>query len=233
MRLYLVDAYLATCDASIVDIDNGWWLLSDTVFYPGGGGQPADTGTITLEAVNQPVGEVRSEQGEIWHRVDHIASLNSKVQCHIDWDRRYALMRHHALLHIVNTIALRAYGGLITGTLIGRGVSRIDFSFEAFDRSMLSELESEANQVIAADLPISASTVTESEFRARPDLIRTRNVLPPVEEGRVRIVEIGSLDAQACGGTHVHSTGEIRGARIDRFENKGRRNKRLYWVLEE
>ena len=94
------------------------------------------------------------------------------MQCHIDWGRRYALMRNHALLHIVNTIALRAYGGLITGTLIGSGVSQIVLSFEPFDRSMLSELESEVNEVIAADLPISASTVTEAEFLARPDLIR-------------------------------------------------------------
>ncbi|MDF1596499.1 MAG: alanyl-tRNA editing protein [Acidimicrobiia bacterium] len=233
MRLYLVDSYLATCDTSIVDADNGWWLLSDTVFYPGGGGQPADTGTITFNAETHRVDEVRSDHGEIWHRVNLIASLDSEVQCRIDWDRRYALMRHHALLHIVNTIARRAYGGLITGTLIGTGRSRIDFSFEAFDRSMLLELESEVNEVISGDLPISASTITEAEFPARPDLIRTRNVLPPIEEGKVRIVEIGDLDAQACGGTHVHSTGEIRGARIDRFENKGRDNKRLYSVLEE
>lgn len=220
-----------SCDTTLVDIDDGWWLLSDTVFYPGGGGQPADTGTITLEGESHPVHEVRSDRGVVWHRMDFIAGLDSEVHCRIDWDRRYALMRHHTLLHVVNTVALRAHGGLVTGALIGAGISRVDFHFAEFDRSMLPEFESAVNDVVERNLSVSSGTITEAEFLARPDLIRTRNVIPPIEEGKVRIVEIGTLDAQACGGTHVHSTAEIGRARIDGFENKGKENKRLYWVL--
>ena len=220
-----------SCDATLVGIDEGWWLLSDTVFYPGGGGQPADTGTIALGGENHPVLEVRSDRGVVWHRMDLTADLDSAVHCRIDWDRRYALMRHHTLLHVVNTVALRVHGGLVTGALIGASVSRVDFRFAEFDRSMLPEFEHAVNEVVGMNLSVSSSTITESEFLARPDLIRTRNVTPPIEEGRVRIVEIGPLDAQACGGTHVHSTAEIGPAPIDGFENKGKENKRIYWAL--
>jgi len=168
----------------------------------------------------------------VWHQVGHSIPVGTAVRCEIDWAYRYALMRHHALMHVVNTIAHRSYGGLITGTQLGPDRSRIDFCFTSFDQARLSEFEASVNEAIGRDLAITSSEIGEKAFAARPDLIRTLNVAPPVEEGMVRVVEIGGFDSQACGGTHVHSTREIGPARIDGFENKGRQNKRIYWVLE-
>jgi Ser-tRNA(Ala) deacylase AlaX len=141
-------------------------------------------------------------------------------------------MRHHGLLHVVNAVAREAFDGIITGVQIGPDRSRIDFRLPAFSRERLPDLEARVNAVLARGLRVGASTVSEAEFRARPELIRTLEVLPPVVEGRVRVVEMEGFDAQACGGTHVHSTAEIGRARIAKFDNKGKDNKRLYWTLE-
>lgn len=158
--------------------------------------------------------------------------MGAVITCRINWAFRYALMRHHALMHIVNTVASRSYHGQQTGTQLGPERSRIDFRFPEFDRAWLVDFEGTVNEVIERDLPISSAMITEDEFRARPELIRTKNVMPPVEDGHVRIVEIEGFDVQACGGTHVRSTGEIGTARVDGYDNKGRENKRIYWVLE-
>ena len=98
-------------------------------------------------------------------------------------------------------------------------------------RERIGEFESHVNTTIDRELPISSSIISEDEYRGRPDLVRTANVLPPVVDGRVRIVTIEGFDALACGGTHVHSTGEIGRARITKFDNKGRENKRFYWEV--
>jgi misacylated tRNA(Ala) deacylase len=140
-------------------------------------------------------------------------------------------MRYHALLHVVNTLARDRFGAVITGAQIGADRSRIDLRLGDFDRARLPAFEDEVNEVIARDLPVVGSVVSEEEFRARPELIRTRDVAPPVIDGTVRVVEIVGFDAQACGGTHVHSTAEIGRARLTRFDNKGKDNKRLYWEL--
>ena len=141
-------------------------------------------------------------------------------------------MRHHALLHIVNTLARDDYGGVITGCQLGPDRSRIDFKLPAFARHQLPELEARVNEVIARGVAITSSIIAEDEYRRRPELVRTLNVAPPVSDGRVRIVTMAGFDAQACGGTHVHSTAEIGPARLVKFENKGKDNKRFYWELE-
>ncbi len=202
------------------------------MFYPGGGGQPPDAGIIVSDRTHLQVLDVRSERGGIWHRVDHHGRTGSTVEGHIDWERRHAMMRHHALLHIVNTVALHRYGGLVTGALIGTDTSRVDVSMQGFGRTLIPSLEDEVNAVIDRDLPIRATTIPETDLRQRPDLIRTMNAQPPVEEGRIRVVEIEGFDAQACGGTHVHTTAEIGRASLVDYVNKGRSNKRLYWRLE-
>ena len=107
-----------------------------------------------------------------------------------------------------------------------------DFRFPEFDRAWLPDFEGSVNEVIERDLPITSALITEAEFRTRPELIRTKNVMPPIETGHIRIVEIEGFEAQACGGTHVHSTGEIGTARVDGYDNKGRDNKRIYCILE-
>ena len=232
-RRYLDDEYLDSCEAEVLAFDEGWLRLSETVVYPGGGGQPADRATVEVAGEAHSVGgSCVDDAGEVWVLVGVDVPVGAVVTCRIDWSFRYALMRHHALMHIVNTVAYRGYHGQQTGAQLGPDRSRIDFRFPEFDRVWLPDFEGSVNEVVGRDLPIVSSVITEAEFRTRPELIRTKNVMPPIEDGRVRIVEIEGFEAQACGGTHVRSTGEIGTARVDGYDNKGRENKRIYWTLE-
>ncbi len=231
-KLYLEDPYRREFDAEVVESSDGWCTLSRTVFYPGGGGQPHDRGHLILRGDAVAVSEIREDAaGRIWHRVGCDPAAGEPVRGAIDWPFRYALMRHHGLMHVVNTVARRQFGGVITGVQIGPDRSRIDFKLAGFSREQIPEFEKRVNDVIERALPVRSSIVSEDEYRRRPELVRTLNVLPPVVDGKVRIVEIEGFDAQACGGTHVHSTSEIGRTRIGRFDNKGKDNKRFYWDL--
>lgn len=232
-RLYLDDAYLSSFDAAVVASEAGWCALTRTAFFPGGGGQPPDRGELTMAGETTPVRDVREDEaGRVWHRVDRELAPGAAVRGALDWPYRRALMRHHGLMHVVNTVARDRLGGVITGVQIGADRSRIDFRLADFSRERIPELEAAVNEVLARGLPISHAAISEAEYRARPELVRTLNVLPPVVDGRVRIVEIAGFDAQACGGTHVASTAEIGRARVVRFDNKGKDNKRFYWELD-
>lgn len=236
-KLYLDDPYRSHCVARVTAADAGWVALSETVFYPGGGGQPSDTGLLEVLGLRHRVTEVRQdERGWVWHRcaADGCAAeaaVGATVTGRLEWPRRYAFMRHHTLLHIVNAVVLADYSGLITGVQIGEEQSRIDFALREFGREQIPALEARINEVIVRGLPIDACVISEAEFRERPDLVRTATAAPPIVDGAVRVVRIGGFDAQACGGTHVRNTRELGECRILRFENKGKQNKRLYVEL--
>jgi len=151
----------------------------------------------------------------------------------VNKERRLALTRYHTVLHVLNTIALRDYGGWITGVQIGVDQSRIDFKLDSLSAAMCAELEGKVNAVLAGNHALKAYYLSEEEFRRRDDLLRTLEARPPVSDGRVRVVEIQGFDAQACGGTHVGSTSEVGRFAIVRTENKGRINKRLYVRLAD
>jgi misacylated tRNA(Ala) deacylase len=207
-----------------------------TCFYPGGGGQPPDQGEAGLDSgeVLAIVGARVDADGVVWHvsRPAPASGLVGRtVRLSVDRDRRLALTRYHTVLHVLNTVALRAYGGWITGVQIGVDYSRIDFKLEALSPALCAELETKVNAVLAGHRALRAYTIPEPEFRARDDLRRTLEAEPPVVDGRVRIVEIAGFDAQACGGTHVHTTADLGRFTITRTENKGRINKRLYVTL--
>lgn len=229
-RLYWDDPYQRGFDAEVVASRDGRWALSRTAFYPGGGGQPADVGVLRADGQALAVTVVtQTDDGLVWHDVGADIAVGLPATGEIEWDRRYALMRGHALLHVVNTVAAMQFGGVITGAEIGRERSRIDFRLPSFDRGSLASFEALVNEVVRSDRAVTSSSVSEEELARRPELVRTLNVSPPVVDGRVRVVEIAGFDTQACGGTHVHSTGEIGQARLERFDNKGRDNKRFYW----
>lgn len=231
-KLYLDDPYLKSFDAEVTRAREGWCTLSRTGFYPGGGGQPADRGRLTAGAESLTVDEVRpDEAGEVWHRIGRDLAPGTAVRGELDWARRYPLMRAHALMHVVNTVARDRFGGIITGVQLEVERSRIDLKLDGFLRDRLGDLEAAVNGVLERGLAVGATTISEEEFRRRPELVRTLEVLPPVIDGRVRVVEIAGFDAQACGGTHVHSPAEVGRARIVKFDNKGRDNKRFYWEL--
>jgi misacylated tRNA(Ala) deacylase len=228
-RFYLEDSYLREVATEVVACDHAWCRFAATVFHPGGGGQPCDRGEVIAGDEAVAVTAVREDAAGIWHELAQPIATGTAVRAVIDWAHRHAVMRHHALLHVVNTIALRELGALITGAQIGPERSRIDLQLAGFSREKLPEVEARVNEVIGRDLPLTARAISEAEYRSRPELIRTLNVQPPIVDGTVRIVEIAGFDTQACGGTHVHSTGEIGRARLVRFDNKGKDNKRLYW----
>jgi misacylated tRNA(Ala) deacylase len=231
-RLYLDDPYLREVATDVLESAAGACTLSRTVFHPGGGGQPHDRGTMTVGDEALPLTEAHEDDaGRIWHVVGRELSAGTRVVAALDWPYRHALMRHHALMHIVNTVARVRFGGVITGAQLGAERSRIDFRFDAFGREDLQDFEDRVNAVVTQALAVTSTSVTEEEFRARPELVRTLNVAPPVVDGRVRVVEIAGFDAQACGGTHVHTTGEIGRVKLVKLDNKGRDNKRLYWEL--
>ncbi len=233
-RLYLDDPYQHEFHAEVLESCDGWCTLSRTAFYPGGGGQPLDRGHLIVGGDAIAVSATREDAaGRIWHAVGCRPAAGEAARGVIDWSFRHALMRHHGLLHVVNAVAHQRFGGLITGVQIGPDRSRIDFKLAGFSRERIPDFENQVNELIARGLPVTTSVISEEEYRRRPELIRTLNVLPPVVDGHVRIVEIEGFDAQACGGTHVHSTGEIGRAHVVKFDNKGKDNKRFYWELRK
>ncbi len=232
-RLYLDDDHAFEAEATVVAVTAEALACDRTCFYPGGGGQPADQGTITLAgAAPVEIVSVRADaDGVVWHAGAAPLGLDlvgQPAHLSIDRERRLALTRHHTVLHVLNTTALREYGGWITGVQIGLDHSRIDFKLEGFSPAVAAELEARVNTVLAEDRALTSYYIDEAEFRGRDDLRRTLVAEPPVVDGRVRVVAITGFDAQACGGTHVRRTSEVGRLSIIRTENKGKINKRLY-----
>ena len=236
-RLYWEDDHCFEADAAVIAVRDLALAFDRTCFYPGGGGQPADSGWVRLPsgAVFDIVTIEAAADEVLWHIAKSAPPpelLGQRVRLGLDKARRLALTRYHSVLHVVNTIALRDYAGWITGVQIGVDYSRIDFKLEGFSSALCAELEAKVNAVLARNLALRAYYLPEHEFQARQDLLRTLEVRPPVVDGRVRVVEIVGFDAQACGGTHVGTTGEVGRFSVFRTENKGRINKRLYVRLE-
>ncbi len=236
-RLYLGDTFLLRTQARVLAVRDNAFALDRSCFYPGGGGQPPDEGHLLVG--NEPAIPVTSAhastEGVVWHVAGGALPpglAGTTIVLEVDAARRMALARHHTVLHILNTVTLRDYDGWITGAQIAADYSRIDFKLEGLSPQMRADLEGKVNEAIAAARPVRARTIGEDEFNRSHDLLRTLEVRPPVHGGRVRIVEIEGFDAQACGGTHVSDTAQIGRFRIERTENKGRINKRLYVKLD-
>lgn len=230
-RLYWEDDHADSARATVVAVAEDAIALDQTCFYPGGGGQPADHGVLEIGTAVLPVTGVRADESSVlWHCCEspHAVHVGQSAIARIDAARRQALSRYHTVLHLVNTLALRDYGAWITGAQIDVDYARIDFKWEGFTPSLATDVQTKVNAEIAAARPIAAYSLTEQEFAARPELLRTLEKRPPVIDGRVRVVEITGFDAQACGGTHVATTAVIGTMQVERTENKGRINKRLY-----
>jgi misacylated tRNA(Ala) deacylase len=236
-RLYLDDDHCFESEAMVVAVQENSIAFDQTCFYPGGGGQPPDEGSVAL--LSGEILEILSAHSDpneiIWHMIKSAppsSLVGQPVKMMLNRGRRLALMRYHTVLHVLNTVALRDYGGWITGVQIGADYSRIDFKIEGFSAAMCAELEQKVNAVLRGNHPIKSYFILEEEFRTRNDLLRTLEVKPPVSQGRVRVVEIEGFDAQACGGTHVSTTSEVGKFSVFRTENKGKINKRLYVRLD-
>jgi len=236
-RLYLEDDHCFEAEAVVWGVYANEVAFDRTCFHPGGGGQPPDRGRMQLSTGEIfKIESVRADADDIlWHVCTSSVSaelINQSVRLFLDVERRLALMRYHTVLHVFNTIALRDYGGWITGVQIGTDYSRIDFRLEDFSPSMSRELEEKVNAVLAGDHALKSFHISEEEFQHRPDLLRTLTAQPPISHRQVRVVEIEGFDAQACGGTHMHNTNEVGKFSIFRTDNKGRNNKRFYVKLD-
>jgi misacylated tRNA(Ala) deacylase len=237
-RLYLDDDHCFEVDARVVAVEGDRVAFDRTCFYPGGGGQPPDEGRVRLESgeVLEIVSASAGADEVVWHTAKAVPPSNilgRPATLTIDRARRLALTRYHTVLHILNTIALRDYGGWITGVQIATEYSRIDFKLEGLSPALCAELQQKVNAVLEANHALKAYYITEEAFRKREDLLRTLDARPPVSHGQVRVVEIQGFDAQACGGTHVSSTSDVGKFSILRTENKGRINKRLYVRVDQ
>jgi len=237
IRLYLHDEYAFEAEATVVAVRENAVAFDRTCFYPGGGGQPPDDGVVVIDGGRETAiaSAFADGDGVVWHVTDGTLpadAVGRLARLRVNGARRLALMRYHTVLHVLNTIALRDYGGWITGVQMAEDYARIDFKIEGFSPALRAELESKVNAVLREPHALRSYDIPEEEFRRRTDLLRTLEVKPPVVDGRVRVVEIEGFDAQACGGTHVHDTREVGLVSIYRTENKGRINKRLYLRLE-
>jgi misacylated tRNA(Ala) deacylase len=237
-RLYLQDDDCFETDANVVAVRDSCVAFDRSCFYPGGGGQPPDQGCVRLsDGEVLEIESVHADADEVlWHTAKSAPTSNvlgQSATLMLNKPRRLALTRYHTVLHVLNTIALRDYGGWITGVQIAVDYSRIDFKLENFSAALCAELERKVNAVLRCDYAVTSYYLPEDEFRQRDDLLRTLDAKPPVSHGQVRVVEIQGFDAQACGGTHVSIISEVGRFSILRTENKGRINKRLYVRLEQ
>jgi misacylated tRNA(Ala) deacylase len=231
--LYPTDSYLNEFDAAVTANDGQAVALDQTAFYPGGGGQPCDVGTLTWDGGSARVVNVKRQGGQSWHTLeDGLPPVGTSVHGSLDWDRRYRLMRTHTALHVLCGVVWRDYGALVTGGNMEPLKGRMDFEFESMHKELVSAIEASVNAEIALSHPVRIAILPRGEAFQIPDLIRTKiNLLPPqIQE--VRTVEIVGLDLQADGGTHVANTAEIGRVRVVDYKSKGAINKRIYIELE-
>jgi len=236
--LYQTDSYLRSFDASVtaVDEENRAITLDQTAFYPGGGGQPADSGTLSIENIVYPVKRAKKVSEDVFHFIaseDNLPTIGAAVHGQIDWEYRYQLMRTHTAMHILCGVIFRDYGASVTGGDMQPLKGRMDFEFETMRKELVEEIEQAVNLEVANARPVRVEILPRAEAFQIPDLIRTKiNLLPQgIEE--VRVVEIEGLDLQADGGTHVNNTSEVGQIRIVNYKSKGRINKRIYVEISD
>jgi misacylated tRNA(Ala) deacylase len=231
-ELFREDAYARSCAAQVAAVVGGGVGLDRTVFYCMGGGQPGDRGRLLLDAgAALDVVDTIKDGERIVHRLADGGAAppgGTPVVAELDWPRRHRLMRMHSAMHLL----CAAVGRPVTGGQVGEQKSRLDFDLQgaAVDQD---EIARAIGRWIADDRPIAHRWIDAAELAARPELVRTMSVRPPTATGRVRLVEIAGVDLQACGGTHVRSTGEIGALRVGKIENKGRQNRRISLTLVE
>ncbi|MEX0371706.1 MAG: alanyl-tRNA editing protein [Tateyamaria sp.] len=234
--LFREDAYTRDAEATVVShTPEGGIVLDTSIFYPTGGGQPGDSGTLEWDGGGLSIATSVKGDGNSIVLVPAepraLPSVGARVTQSLDWERRYSHMRVHTALHLLSVAV--PFG--VTGGSISAGRGRLDFDMPDAPENR-DEIESVLNNYVSADLRVGAEWITEAELDANPDLVKTLSVQPPRGAGRIRLVRIGegadTVDLQPCGGTHVARTGEIGALRIGKIEKKGRMNRRIYLHLD-
>lgn len=231
--LYQVDAYCRRFPATVTAADGVSVQLDRSAFYPGGGGQPHDGGTLTDGARIWSLTGARSGAGGVWYELDGEAPpVGTELECEVDWERRYALMRTHTALHVLCAVVFRDWGAKVTGANMEPLRGRMDFEFEGLSGEFVRELEQRVNVEVEAARATRVDFLPREEADKDPDLIRSKVSLLPPAIRVVRVVGIEGLDLQADGGTHVAETSEIGRISLPSYKSKGRLNKRIELTLE-
>ena len=223
-----------TVETTVVGALPGKVALAQTPFYPGGGGQLADRGLVRWSGGAARVTGLDYSAGKLWHLLDSPAELTGDVEARVDADFRRTMRQLHTGSHILNALVFQSFdGALVTGVqMYEDGTARMDFDIQGADNERLRGLEAPINEVIAQDIAVQFAYVPMAEAQAERGLIRSRSVAPPpTPDGKIRIVEIVGLDRQACGGTHLSSTGASPPIRILKIDNTGRHNRRVRIAL--
>ena len=232
-ELFLQDSYLKEFEAGVVKLEGREVTLDATAFYPGGGGQPPDKGTLGIGPVQASVVDVRREGGRVVHVLDRpIPDTVRDLRGELDWERRFAHMRYHTALHVLSGVIWKGFDAKVTGGQMRSDRARMDFSFPGeWTIEEVGEIERLTNEALAEERPVRVYELPREEALGNPDLIRTQVNLVPERVKRIRIVEIEGLDTQADGGTHVANTREVGRIEITNHKSKGRQNKRIEFVL--
>jgi misacylated tRNA(Ala) deacylase len=231
--LYQTDAYLKEFSATVtsVNAETRAVVLDRSAFYPGGGGQPCDFGSLEVAGVIYSVEKVKKQGDDVLHFLggsDSLPSVNSASRGTLDWVRRYQLMRTHTALHILCGTVFRDYGAKVTGGDMDPLKGRMDFEFENMRAELVNAIETATNHEVQQGRELRVKILPRDEAFQIPDLIRTKiNLLPP-DIKQIRTVEIVGLDLQADGGTHVMNTSEVGKIKVVDYKSKGAINKRIY-----
>ena len=229
-ELFRQDAYLKEADATVTALEERGLRLDRSIFYPTGGGQPGDSGILRWDGGEaRIVDAVKADSGDVLHVMAPDAprpAVGAKVHAVLDWERRLRHMRMHTALHVMSAVIR----GNVTGGQVGADKSRLDFNLEG-EVPAKEWVTAEVNKLIALDRPVVPQWITDEELGARPELVKTMSVRPPMGAGRVRLLAIEGIDLQACGGTHVAHTGEIGPIECVKIENKGKMNRRFVIAL--
>ena len=232
--LFRADAYMAETEATVLEINDRRGIVLDrTVFYATGGGQPGDSGNLRASTwrcgyCNNAVRSGQASDHSRSRRQRRPARAGDAVTAAIDWDRRYRHMRIHTALHLLSVVLPFP----VTGGSISDSAGRLDFDVDG-DLPAKDAIEDGLNALVAANHPVSDEWISDEELLAKPDLVKTMKVQPPIGTGRVRLVRIGDIDLQPCGGTHVRSTSEIGRLALGKIESKGRQNRRVRIAFAE
>lgn len=235
--LFRTDAYLTEAPARVIaHTPEGGLILDRSLFYATGGGQPGDSGWIDWEGGRLPVATtVKAEGGQIALVAAEplpLPPVGAQILQHLDWERRYRHMRVHTALHLLSVVIPLP----VTGGQIGADRGRLDFDMPD-PPGDVAALEEALNALIDRDLPVTDDWITDEELIANPGIVKTMSVMPPIGQGRVRLVRIGQgadqIDLQPCGGTHVARTAEVGRVEIGKIEKKGRQNRRVVITLAD
>lgn len=230
--LFRADAYLSTVEAKVSGLRaDGGILLDRTIFYATSGGQPGDTGHFertdgSLVKIGGTItGETKDDIVHLPAEGQPTLEIGEEVVLHIDWKRRYRLMRMHTACHILSVVLPYP----ITGASVGEEESRVDFDLSDAGADKV-EITEKMMAIVTANHPVFTRWITDEELDANPGLIKSANVRPPRGTGRIRLVSIGkdgAVDTQPCGGTHVSETQEVGEIHIGKIEKKGKENRRF------